>query len=73
MFQLSIMMIPELVPKPYMFMFFALFNISGKSSGFVGPFITSRIIDNAGGNPNVSKSACPHHAHLGCTDHLPPV
>ncbi|ODN80314.1 hypothetical protein L198_07814 [Cryptococcus wingfieldii CBS 7118] len=47
-------MIPEVVPAPKMYLFFALFQIVGKTSAFVGPFIASAIIDDAGGN----TSAC---------------
>ncbi len=48
-FQLSIMLIPKLAPKSYMYLFFAFFNISRKSSGFIGPIITSAIIERASG------------------------
>jgi len=35
-------------------MFFALFNTVGKTSGFIGPFISSAIIKRANGNTNAS-------------------
>ena len=35
-------------------MFFALFNTVGKTSGFVGPFISSAIIERAGGKTSAS-------------------
>ena len=48
----STTMITEIVPAPKVFMFFALFNTVGKTSGFIGPFVTGAIIDRAGGNAN---------------------
>ena len=47
-------MISEVVPAPKVYMFFALFNTVGKTSGFIGPFISSAIIKRAGGNTNAS-------------------
>lgn len=47
-------MISEVVPAPKAYMFFALFNTVGKTSGFIGPFISSAIITRAGGNPNAA-------------------
>lgn len=35
-----------------MYIFFALYNTLGKTAAFVGPFITSAIIDDAHGNTN---------------------
>lgn len=37
-----------------MFLFWSLFTISGKTSAFVGPFVTSAIIDRSGGNTNMA-------------------
>lgn len=37
-----------------MYMFFALLNCVGKTSGFIGPFISSAIIEKAGGNTNMA-------------------
>lgn len=45
-------MISEVVPAPKAMMFFALFNCVGKTSGFIGPFITSAIIKADGGRNN---------------------
>lgn len=45
-------MISEVVPAPKCYMFFALFNTVGKTSGFLGPLIASAIVDRAGGNTN---------------------
>lgn len=42
-------MISEVVPAPKAFMFFALFNTVNKTSGLIGPFISSAIIARAGG------------------------
>lgn len=47
-------MISEVVPAPKAFMFFALFNCVGKTSGFIGPFISSAIINRANGNNNTA-------------------
>lgn len=47
-------MISEVVPAPKAYMFFALFNTVGKTSGFIGPFISSAIISRAGGDTNAS-------------------
>jgi MFS-type transporter involved in bile tolerance (Atg22 family) len=43
-------MISEVVPGPKSMLFFALFNCVGKTSGFIGPFISSAIIKADGGN-----------------------
>lgn len=51
-YQLSFTMIGDVVPVTKIFLFFSLFGISGKASGFVGPFATAAIIDDAGGNTN---------------------
>ncbi|KAI5475885.1 Autophagy-related protein [Pseudohyphozyma bogoriensis] len=51
-YQVSFIMIGDLVPKTKMYLFFALFGILGKTSSFIGPFVTSAIIDDAGGNEN---------------------
>ncbi|ORX39156.1 putative autophagy protein [Kockovaella imperatae] len=50
----NISMITEVVPAPKMFLFFALFSAVGKTSGFIGPLVTSYIIEAAGGNTNVA-------------------
>ena len=36
-------MISEVVPVGYEYLFFALFSITGKTSAFIGPFVTSAI------------------------------
>ncbi|KAH8117920.1 MFS general substrate transporter [Phellopilus nigrolimitatus] len=46
-------MISEVSPLSQMFLFFALFSIVGKTSAFIGPFVSSAIIDDAGGNNNM--------------------
>ncbi|KAL5896250.1 hypothetical protein ACKVWC_001457 [Pyricularia oryzae] len=48
----NVTMISEVVPGPKSYMFFALFNCVGKTSGFVGPFITAAIIQADGGKNN---------------------
>lgn len=35
-----------------MYIFFALYNTLGKTAAFIGPFITSAIITDSGGNTN---------------------
>jgi hypothetical protein len=37
-------------PPRSQFLFFALFSIIGKTSSFVGPFVSSAIIDDSGNN-----------------------
>ncbi|BFZ60261.1 hypothetical protein YB2330_001296 [Saitoella coloradoensis] len=41
-------MISELVPHGKEFLFFALFSIVGKTSSFVGPFVSSALVDRSG-------------------------
>jgi MFS-type transporter involved in bile tolerance (Atg22 family) len=38
-------MISEVTPRGHEFLFFSLFSIIGKTSSFIGPFISSAIID----------------------------
>ena len=45
-------MITEVIPAPKAFMFFAMFNCVSKTSGFIGPFVSSAIIARAGGDSN---------------------
>jgi MFS-type transporter involved in bile tolerance (Atg22 family) len=47
----SQIMISCVTPRGHEFLFFSVFNIIGKASSFIGPLISSRIIDaSAGGN-----------------------
>lgn len=46
-------MMAEVSPAPKMYIFFALYNTLGKTAAFIGPFITSAIINDANGNTNV--------------------
>ncbi|EGX93234.1 autophagy protein (Atg22), putative [Cordyceps militaris CM01] len=50
----QITMISEVVPAPKAFLFFALFNCVGKTSGFIGPFISSAIIERAHGETSAA-------------------
>ncbi|ORY27919.1 putative autophagy protein [Naematelia encephala] len=50
----QIAFLSEVSPAPKAYMFFSLFNTVGKTSGFIGPFISSAIIDRAGGNTNMA-------------------
>jgi MFS-type transporter involved in bile tolerance (Atg22 family) len=43
-------MISEVTPRGKEFLFFSLFSIIGKTSSFIGPFISSAIIDRTGNN-----------------------
>lgn len=45
-------MISEVTPRGKEFLFFSLFSIIGKTSSFIGPFISSAIIDDTGNNSN---------------------
>ncbi|KAF9466646.1 autophagy-related protein 22-like protein [Collybia nuda] len=46
-------MISEVSPLPQMFLFFALFSVVGKTSAFIGPFVSSAIITAADDNNNM--------------------
>lgn len=46
-------MISEVSPLPQMFLFFALFSVVGKTSAFIGPFISSAIISASDNNDNM--------------------
>ncbi|KAK8850683.1 hypothetical protein IAR55_004603 [Kwoniella newhampshirensis] len=50
----QIAFLAEVSPAPKAYMFFSLFNTVGKTSGFIGPFISSAIIDRSGGNTNMA-------------------
>lgn len=41
----SQIMISEVTPRGHEFLFFSLFNIIGKTSSFIGPIVSSAIID----------------------------
>lgn len=43
-------MISEVTPAGKEFLFFSLFSIIGKTSAFIGPFVSSAIIDRTGNN-----------------------
>lgn len=53
-YQLPYTFISDLVPRPKIYLFWSLFTISGKTSAFIGPFITSAIIDRSGGNTSMA-------------------
>lgn len=38
-------MISEVTPRDHEFLFFSLFSVVGKTSSFIGPFVSSAIID----------------------------
>ncbi|KAI9463268.1 MFS general substrate transporter [Lactarius psammicola] len=46
-------MISEVSPPPQMFLFFALFSVVGKTSAFIGPFVSEAIISASRGNENM--------------------
>lgn len=58
----SQIMISEVTPRGKEFLFFSLFSIIGKTSSFIGPFISSAIIGASGGNNNT-----PFYFLLGLT------
>ncbi|KAL1404821.1 hypothetical protein Q8F55_008431 [Vanrija albida] len=47
-YAISQAMISEVVPRGKEFLFFALFSIIGKTSSFIGPFVSSAIQDRSG-------------------------
>jgi MFS-type transporter involved in bile tolerance (Atg22 family) len=50
----QIAFLAEVVPTPKAYLFFALFNTVGRTSGFIGPFAASAIIEAADGNTNMA-------------------
>ncbi|ATY58739.1 autophagy (Atg22) [Cordyceps militaris] len=50
----SQIMISSVTPRGHEFLFFSIFNIIGKASSFIGPLISSRIIDASPGGTNNS-------------------
>ena len=58
----SQIMISEVTPRGKEFLFFSLFSIIGKTSSFIGPFISSAIISASGGN-----NSTPFYFLLGLT------
>ncbi|KAF9000660.1 autophagy-related protein 22-like protein [Cyathus striatus] len=46
-------MISEVSPLSQMFLFFALFSVVGKTSAFIGPLVSSAIINASGNNDNM--------------------
>ncbi|KAI0264339.1 autophagy-related protein 22-like protein [Gloeopeniophorella convolvens] len=46
-------MISEVSPLPQMFLFFALFSVIGKTSAFIGPFVSQAIISASNNNDNM--------------------
>lgn len=46
-------MISEVSPLPQMFLFFSLFSVVGKTSAFIGPFVSSAIITASNDNDNM--------------------
>lgn len=54
----SQIMISSVTPRGHEFLFFSIFNIIGKSSSFIGPLISSAIID---ATPNSSNNSAPFY------------
>ncbi|KAI1825182.1 autophagy-related protein 22-like protein [Xylaria intraflava] len=50
----SQIMISSVTPRGHEFLFFSLFTIIGKTSSFIGPFVSSAIIDASPGHSNNS-------------------
>jgi MFS-type transporter involved in bile tolerance (Atg22 family) len=53
----SQIMISEVTPRGREFLFFSLFSIIGKTSSFIGPLVSSAIIDDAFASNPVSTNA----------------
>ena len=51
-------MISSVTPRGHEFLFFSVFNIIGKASSFIGPFISSAIID---ATPNSDNNSAPFY------------
>ena len=49
-------MISEVTPRGREFLFFSLFSIIGKTSSFIGPLVSSAIIDAAGNHPRANST-----------------
>lgn len=49
-------MISEVTPRGKEFLFFSLFSIIGKTSSFIGPLVSSAIIDAAGDAENANST-----------------
>ena len=49
-------MISEVTPRGKEFLFFSLFSIIGKTSSFIGPLVSSAIIDAAGDMKNANST-----------------
>ncbi|KAL6866774.1 autophagy-related protein 22-like protein [Trichoderma novae-zelandiae] len=60
----SQIMISSVTPRGHEFLFFSIFNIIGKSSSFIGPLISSAIID---ATPNGSNNSAPFYFLFGLT------
>ena len=56
-------MISEVTPRGKEFLFFSLFSIIGKTSSFIGPFISSAIIDDTGNNSSPFEWTQTHSAY----------
>jgi MFS-type transporter involved in bile tolerance (Atg22 family) len=54
----SQIMISSVTPRGHEFLFFSVFNIIGKASSFIGPFISSAIID---ASPHGSNNSAPFY------------
>lgn len=55
-------MISSVTPRGHEFLFFSVFNIIGKASSFIGPFISSAIID---ASKNKSNNSAPFYFLFG--------
>lgn len=60
----SQIMISSVTPRGHEFLFFSIFNIIGKSSSFIGPLISSAIID---ATPGGSNNSAPFYFLFGLT------
>ena len=63
-------MISEVTPRGKEFLFFSLFSIIGKTSSFIGPLVSSAIIDAAGRAHNANSTPFYFLFALSCASFL---
>ena len=54
-------MISEVTPRGHEFLFFALFSIMGKTSAFIGPIVSSAIIDADSSEGHAGNQSTPFY------------
>jgi MFS family permease len=58
-------MISEVTPRGHEFLFFALFSIMGKTSAFIGPIVSSAIIDADSSKDHPGNNSLPFYFLFG--------